>query len=71
MRITVEVDDKTLKEVHRETGLAKKSPAVNRALELFLREARKRRLIERALGGKTDFRLTNEDLEKRSAYDAD
>ena len=71
MRITVDIDDKTLKEVHRETGMSKKSPAVNRALELFLREAKKRRLIELALGGRTDYRLANEELEKRSAYDAD
>lgn len=71
MRITVEIDDKTLKEVHQETGIGKKSPAVNRALEVFLREAKKRRLIGMALGGRTDYRLTNEELEKRSAYDVD
>jgi Arc/MetJ family transcription regulator len=71
MRITVDIDENTLIEVRRETGISKKSPAVGRALELFLREARKRRLIRRALEGKTDYSLTNDELEKRSAYDAD
>lgn len=71
MRITVDVDENTLKEIHRETGVSKKSPAISRALELFLREARKRRLIRMALEGKTDYSLTNEELERRSVYDTD
>lgn len=71
MRITIDIDEEILQDIHRETGIPKKSPAVGRALELYLREAKKRRLIGMALSGKTDYSLTNEELEKRSAYDAD
>jgi len=71
MRITVDIDDKKLKEIQRITGLRMKSPAVNRALDIFLREMRKRDLLEQVREGKTDYPRTNEELEQLGHYDPD
>lgn len=71
MRITVDIDADKLEEIRRITGLRKKSPAVNRALDMFLREMRKRGLLDRVREGKTDYPLTNEALEQLGDYDLD
>jgi Arc/MetJ family transcription regulator len=71
MRITVDIDDKKLSEIQRITGLRMKSPAVNRALDLFLRESKKRTLLDRVREGKTDYPLSNDELEDLGDYDSD
>jgi Arc/MetJ family transcription regulator len=70
MRITVEIDAKTLKQIQQATGRQKKSPAVARALDEFLRQHARREFIERAIAGKTDFGMTNDELEARDVYEA-
>lgn len=70
MRITVEIDAKELKQIQKATGQKKKSPAVSQALSDYIRMQEKRAFIERALAGKTDYSLTNEELEARDVYEA-
>jgi Arc/MetJ family transcription regulator len=71
MRITVDIDAKSLRAVQKLTGKSKKSPAVHEAVERCLREARKKDLIRRVMEGRTDYSATNEELERRSSYDHD
>ena len=70
MRITVDIDDKKLKMVQKLTGLGKKSPAVQRAVDLYLRETEKKKLIDTVMERGCDYSLTNDELERRSSYDA-
>ena len=69
MRITIEIDAQDLKRGQAATGQKKKSPAVNQALAEYLRSRRKAKFIERVLGGKTNFSLSNEELEARDVYE--
>jgi len=70
MRITVDIDAAALRKIQKFTGLKKKSPAVSQALEEFLRQQARREFIARAVAGKTDFALTNDELEARDFYEA-
>lgn len=70
MRITVNIDDKQLKEVQTGTGLHKKSPAIERAVELYIRDLRKKKLIQKIMEGESDYSVTHEELERRSVYDS-
>lgn len=69
MRITIEIDAKSLQRIQTLTGQKKKSPAVSQALDAYLLQQARRVLIQRALSGKTDFPLTNDELEARDIYD--
>jgi Arc/MetJ family transcription regulator len=69
MRITIDIDASDLKEIQKSTGQKKKSPAVGQALADYLRMQKKKRLIEKALAGETDFSSTNEELEARDIYE--
>jgi len=69
MRITVDIDDETMRSIQHVTGVAKKSPAVSQALHDYLREIRKRRLLRQVMEGKTDYSATNETLEASATYD--
>jgi len=51
--------------IQRITGQKKKSPAVSLALAEFLELWERRDFIGRVLAGKTDFSLSNEQLEAR------
>ena len=70
MRITIDIDASELKKIQNITGQKKKSPAISQALAEYLRMQDKRRFIEKALAGETDFSLTNEELEARDVYEA-
>ena len=70
MRITIEIDEKILEEIQKSTAIPKKSPAIQKALETYLRTIHKKRIIEKALAGKTDYPFTNDELEKLSSYDS-
>lgn len=63
MRITLNIDCNDLKRIQEITGEKKKSKAIAKALSAYLREHKKRELIERALSGKTDYSMTDEELE--------
>jgi hypothetical protein len=69
MRITFEIDANDLKQIQQITGQKKKSPAISRALADFLRMRQRQAFIEKALSGKTDYALTNEDLEACDVYE--
>ena len=64
MRITVEIDDKDLKDLKRFTGSRKKSPAVSAAVEDYLRRRKIEDIIRRVNSGEVDFGLTFEELKK-------
>ena len=68
--LTVNIDDKSLKEVQRSTGLDKKSPAIEKAVDLYLREFRKKKLIQKIMEGQIDYPATNDELEQKSLYDS-
>ena len=69
MRITIEIDENILKEIQKATAIPKKSPAVQKALEMYLRAIRKRKFLDKVLSGQTDYNLTNDELEEMSRYD--
>ena len=71
MRITVEIDDKDLASIQKATGIPKRSPAIRQALRSYLRDLEKRRFLRQILDGKSDYSLTNDELEAMGTYDSD
>jgi hypothetical protein len=69
MRITFDIDVNDLKQIQKITGQKKKSPAINRALADYLRMRERRAFIEKVLAGRTNYALTNEELEARDVYE--
>jgi Arc/MetJ family transcription regulator len=67
--MTVDIDANIIGEIQHETGVSGKSPAVRKALEAYLREVRKRKLLQRVMEGRTDYGRTNEELEALTTYD--
>ena len=70
MRITVEIDASAMKKIQKATGRKKKSPAVSWALAQFLKQQERQKFLERVLSGRTDYALTNDELEARDVYEA-
>ena len=71
MRLTVELDEKDLASVQRATGIRKHSPAVRRAITEYVKGLEKKRFLQRVMAGKSDYALSNEELEARDTHDAD
>jgi len=71
MRLTVDIDDQELAEIQKATGIRKKSPAVKKAVEGYLRTLDRQRFLQRVCEGKTDYSVTNRELEAGGTYDAD
>ena len=71
MRITVELDEKDLASVQRATGIRKRSPAVRQAIADYVKDLEKKRFLRRVMEGKSDYALTNGELEARDTHDAD
>jgi Arc/MetJ family transcription regulator len=69
MRVTIDIDANDLVQIQRITGQKKKSPAISQALSDFVRQQQRRRFLERVLLGRTDYALTNDELEARDVYD--
>lgn len=64
MRITIDIDEKTLEEVMKFTGEVKKGPAIVKAATDFLRRKRVSDYARRVMEGEfEDYPLTNEELE--------
>lgn len=63
MRVTVDINEKQLALIQRATGQRKKSPAIRQALDEFVAERRRKRLLKKVLDGKTDYALSNDELE--------
>ncbi len=70
MRITVDIEDRMLREVQRATGIEKKSPAVHAALKEYIRQERCRQVIGMVKEGRVDYGMTNEELEAAMGDDA-
>lgn len=71
MRITIDIDDTKLLEIQRLTKIRKKSPAVSHALDVYLHEMKKLRLLSRVRENQTDYPISNDTLEELSEYDSD
>jgi Arc/MetJ family transcription regulator len=69
MRITIDIDVNSLNRIQKITGEKKKSPAVMRALADYLNWRQRHQFVQRILAGKTDFSLSNEELEARDVYE--
>ena len=71
MRITIDLDESQLKQIQAVTGMKKKSPAVGKALQTYLREMTKKRILRMVKEGRTDYSTSNKELERRAMYDPD
>lgn len=71
MRITLDIDADRLAQIQRLTGIRKQSPAVREALEQYIREVERKKFLRKVLDGKTDYSLSNDELEALGDYDAD
>ena len=63
MRITVEIDSKTLKALLAVTGEAKKSPAISKAVKEFLRLRRMKVFANKIVNDQFDYPSTNSQVE--------
>ncbi len=70
MRMTIDIDDERLKDIIKYTGIEKKSPAVAEALACYCREVKRKKMLEKVLSGKTDYKLSNDELEAMTPYDS-
>jgi metal-responsive CopG/Arc/MetJ family transcriptional regulator len=64
MRITVDIPEKILKELLQITGESKKSPAIAKAVEEFLRQSRSREFGRLIRESAFDYPYTNEQIEE-------
>ena len=65
MRMTVDLDEKTLQELLKVTGLKKNSPAVAFAVRDFLNRKKARDFAHMLREGAFDYPATNEQVEER------
>jgi len=65
MRMTVDLDKKTLDELLKITGLKKNSPAVAFAVRDFINRKKARDFGRVLREGKFDYPATNEEIEER------
>lgn len=63
MRITVEIEDSKIAAIQKWTNERKKSPAVAQALDEFIEQRRRQEFLAKVMAGKTDYRMTNDELE--------
>jgi len=63
MRITLEISPSTLKKIMAVTKENKKSPAVAKALDDYLRIQKMKEFAKRIQSNSFDFPLTNSDIE--------
>lgn len=65
MRMTVEIDEKTLAELSKITGIKKNSPAVAFAVRDFINRKKARDFGRMLREGKFDYPATSEEVESR------
>jgi Arc/MetJ family transcription regulator len=65
MRITVDIDDATLEELVRITGETKKSPAVAKAVNEYVRRLKMKEFGRLLREGSFDYPSTNDEIEKQ------
>ena len=64
MRITVEIDDSIVDDLMKITGEKMKSPAVNKAVEEFVKRKKAKEFGRMLREGAFDYPVTNETIEK-------
>ncbi len=69
MRITVDIDAKDLARIQRVTGITKRSPAVRHVVKSYLQDMERKQFLRDVLDGKTDYSMTNDELEAMGTYD--
>jgi Arc/MetJ family transcription regulator len=64
MRITIDIDEKTLEEVMKFTGETKKGPALVKAASEFVRRQLNREFARKVMEGEfADYPMTNDEIE--------
>ena len=63
MRITVEIENSKMEAIQKWTNERKKSPAVAMALDEFIEQRQRQEFLAKVMAGKTDYRLSNDELE--------
>jgi Arc/MetJ family transcription regulator len=63
MRITIDIDEAVLADVEKITGEKKRSPAVARIVEDFVKRSKAKEFGRRLREGAFDYPLTNEEIE--------
>ncbi len=63
MRITIDIEEKKLESILKLTGQAKKSPAVAQALDEFLQARAREAFLAKVMAGKTDYAMSNDEVE--------
>ncbi|HWB05245.1 MAG TPA: type II toxin-antitoxin system VapB family antitoxin [Verrucomicrobiales bacterium] len=63
MRITIEIEEAVLEEVEKITGEKKRSPAVAKIVEDFVKRTRAKEFGRRLREGAFDYPMTNEEVE--------
>ena len=63
MRITIDIDEAVLAEVEKITGEKKRSPAVAKIVEDFVKRTRAKEFGRRLREGAFDYPVTNEEIE--------
>lgn len=71
MRITVDIDATDLACVQQATGIRKRSPAVRQAIADYVKALERKRFLQRVMQGKSDYALSNDELEARDTHDTD
>ncbi len=69
MRITIDIDEDTLREVMKFTGETKKGPAVTKAAMELMRREKIRDFTRRVMAGEFDYPVTNDELEAADSAD--
>jgi hypothetical protein len=64
MRVTLEIEEKQMREILKVTRQKKKSPALAQALEEFLHNRKRQDFLKKVLAGKTDYLASNEEVEE-------
>lgn len=63
MRITVDIDETSLREIQEATGERKISPAVKKVIAEYLDRRAREVFIDKVMQGQTDYALSNDELE--------
>jgi Arc/MetJ family transcription regulator len=64
VRITIDIDDETLAQAMKLTGESKKGPAINKAVNAYVRRQMARKFATMVMEGEfEDYPLTNDELE--------
>ena len=63
MRITIEIEEEKLKAILKFTQQTKKSPAVALALEEYLENRAREAFLAKVMAGKTEYSMSNDELE--------